>query len=259
MTSSPVMSSLAMTCFAFNAEREIRNFEFNRHHYIIDQFNGQLSGLITVLQNNHPIATVQDAENYISRISGLEHVLQEFVLKLRDRAAFGVIAPAFSFPDVLRDARSISSGAPIEDTQSDNALFVDFRDKVVALKLNDDSSEDLLMRATAALKGPFARGFARLVEELERQQKMADSSNGVWSLPDGENYYRNRIRHHTTLDLSADEIHDIGLQEVDRIHNECAPSRTPLASMAIYGHSSSSFAGIPTITTRIRTMDEPLS
>jgi uncharacterized protein (DUF885 family) len=46
---------LSYDLFAFNAERAISNFEFDRNHYIVDQFNGQLSGLITVLQNNHPI------------------------------------------------------------------------------------------------------------------------------------------------------------------------------------------------------------
>lgn len=206
--------------FAFNAEREIRNFEFRRHHYIVDQFNGQLSGLITVLQNNHPIETIQDAEDYISRVAKLEKVLQEFTLQMQDRASYGVAAPAFSFPDVIRDARSISSGAPIQDTQDDNAVFTDFRAKLVALNLDADSTEDLLMRATAALKGPFARGFTTLIAEIERQQQQAEGNNGVWSLPDGEKFYRNRIYHHTTLELSADEIHNIGLQEVDRLHEE---------------------------------------
>lgn len=211
---------LSYDLFAVNAEREIRNFEFIRNHYIVDQFNGQLSGLITVLQNNHPIESVQDAEDYISRIAALEKVLQEFTRQMQDRASYKVIAPEFSFPDVISDARSISSGAPIEDASNDNAIFVDFREKVMAMNLDVATTEDLLMRASAALKGPFKHGFDALITEIERQQEIADGDRGVWSLPDGAAFYRNRIYHHTTLDLGADEIHDIGLQEVDRIHEE---------------------------------------
>ena len=217
---------LSYDLFALNAEREIRNFEFIRNHYIVDQFNGQLSGLITVLQNNHRIENVKDAEDYISRIAALEKVLQEFTRQLQDRASYGVIAPAFSFPDVINDARSISSGAPIEDTSRDNAVYVDFRDKVTALRPGAVTTDDLLMRAAAALKGPFKSGFGTLIAEIERQQQLADDNRGVWSLPDGTAYYRNRIYHHTTLDLGSDEIHDIGLQEVDRIHEEMRAIKT---------------------------------
>jgi uncharacterized protein (DUF885 family) len=211
---------LSYDLFALNAERAIRNFEFSRNHYIVDQFNGQLSGLITVLQNNHPIDSIQDAEDYISRIAGLEKVLQEYTVQLQDRASNGVIAPAFSFADVINDARSISSGAPIEDTLRDNVVYVDFRDKLTALDLDAATTDDLSMRAAAALKGPFERGFAMLIAEVERQQQLADGNKGVWSLPNGAEFYRNRIYHHTTLDLSAEAIHNIGLQEVDRLHDE---------------------------------------
>ena len=217
---------LSYDLFSLSAEREIRNFEFVRNHYIVDQFNGQLSGLITVLQNNHPIDSMQDAEDYISRIAGLEKVLREYTVQMQDRSSYGVIAPVFSFPDVINDARSISSGAPIEDIAGDNAVYVDFRDKVTALNLGAATTDDLLMRAAAALRGPFKRGFAMLIAEVERQQPLADGNKGVWSLPNGAEFYRNRIYHHTMLDLGSDEIHDIGLREVDRIHEEMRAIKT---------------------------------
>ena len=211
---------LSYDLFRYDADQAIRDHAFLRHHYVVDQFNGQLSSLITLLKNNHPIASVDDAENYLSRIEGLEKVLAEFATKLGDRAEFGVIAPAFSFPAVLTDARSMSSGAPIDDTENDNAVFVDFQRKIDALNLEPARSEELLLRASAALKGPFAAGFALLVEEVERIEPLATDNHGVWALPNGDAFYENRIRHHTTLDLSADEIHEIGLSEVARIHEE---------------------------------------
>ena len=211
---------LSFDLFVFDAEREAANLEFHRNAYVVDQFNGQLSGLLTVLQNVHPIESMQDAKDYISRIEGLETVLNQFTANLKDRAEYGVIAPAFSFPAVIADARSMSSGAPIDDAAEDNALFNDFRSKIDELELDTADRDDLLMRASAALRGPFASGFRGLIAELERLQAIQQDNRGVWTLPNGEAYYRNRIWHHTALDLSAEDIHSIGLSEVERIHGE---------------------------------------
>lgn len=211
---------LSFDLFVFNAERDFANAEFRRHLYVIDQFNGQLSGLITVLKNNHPIRSVADADDYISRIAGLKKVLDEMRHQLKDRAEFGVVAPAFSFPAVLTDARSIGGGRPIDDGDRENAVFTDFRDKLESLELSEVQADELMVRAIEALQGPYAEGFQSLVTEIESLQPLADGNFGVWSLPEGAEYYRNRIRHHTTLNLTANEIHAIGLAEVARIQEE---------------------------------------
>jgi uncharacterized protein (DUF885 family) len=214
------VDELSYDLFKFNNERLISNQEFRQHAYVIDQFNGQVTGLITLLQNNHPIATRGDAEDYISRIAGLEDVLLEFVKQLGDRAKLGVVLPAFAFPAVIMDATSISSGAPIDDSPRDNTVFIDFRNKVDALDLPPAERDTLLLQASGALKGPFARGFNALLNEVKRQQALATDNHGVWSLPDGEAYYRNRILHHTALELAPGEIHQIGLSEITRLHDE---------------------------------------
>ncbi|MFN2327934.1 MAG: DUF885 family protein [Chromatocurvus sp.] len=211
---------LSYDLFQFNGERLIADSEFRRHAYVVDQFNGQLTDLITVLQNNHPIKTVKDAEDYISRISGLKGMLLEYVNKLKDRADFGVVPPAFSFPAIITDASSIASGIPVDNSSQENTVFADFREKVAALAIDPAERDALLEKATAALKGPYKRGFDALISEVKRQQVLADGNRGVWSLPDGEAYYRNRVLHHTALTLSPDEIHKIGLAEVGRLHDE---------------------------------------
>lgn len=214
------VDQLSYELFRFNKKRLIANQEFRRQAYIVDQFNGQLTNLITLLQNNHPINNRQDAEDYISRIAGLEDVLSEYVTQLKDRADFAVIPPAFVFPAIITDAKSIASGAPIDNSPQDNTLFADFQKKLGALQLAADDRDALMREATAALKGPFKRGFRALLDELKAQQELATGNHGVWALPDGEAYYRNRILHHTALTLSPDEIHEIGLSEVQRLHSE---------------------------------------
>ena len=213
-------SQLSYQLFEIEAETRIRNAEFRRHFYVVDQFNGQLSGLITLLQNNHDVESLVDAENYISRIAGLEQVLTEFATRLAEREAFGVVAPAFSFPAVLTDARSISSGAPIDDSDRENSIYSDFREDIAGLDLDEATSSDLLTRAAEALRGPFSQGFETLIAEVERLQSLQTEDHGVWALPNGDAFYDNRVRYHTTLDVTPDQVHELGLAEVERSQSE---------------------------------------
>jgi len=211
---------LSYDLFVFNAEQRIRNHRFIRHSYVVDQFRGQFTGLLALLQNNHPIASAQDAEDYLSRVEGLEAVLDGMVERLRDRAEFGVVPPAFAFPAMITDAGRINSGAPIEDSLEDNALYADFKTKLASISIDEAEKSELMARADAAWRGPFQRGFDALIAELRRLQPMQTENLGVWSLPDGEAFYDNRIKSHTTLDLTAEQIHQIGLDDVARIHAE---------------------------------------
>jgi uncharacterized protein (DUF885 family) len=212
-------SQLSYDLFVYDCELEIANHAFRDHAYVVDQFNGQLSGLLTVLQNNHAIDTIADAEAYVSRLVGIEGVLTELARQLRHRAENGVIPPAFSFPDVIADATAMSSGAPLEG-EGENALWSDFREKLAALDAEPSTKVSLAESARLALTGPYRRGFEALLAELRRLQPLAPENRGVWSLPRGEAYYANRIVEHTTLELSAEEVHAIGLSEVARIQEE---------------------------------------
>jgi uncharacterized protein (DUF885 family) len=106
------------------------------------------------------------------------------------------------------------------DEERENPLLMNFRGKLGTLQLGEEGSAQLEGAAVAALRGPFKEGADALMAELRYQQARMQDSFGVWSLPDGEAYYRNRIRHHTTLDLTAEEIHQAGLEDVARIHAE---------------------------------------
>ncbi|MEM6706354.1 MAG: DUF885 domain-containing protein [Acidobacteriota bacterium] len=210
---------LSWDLFVFDTERAIANHAFRDHHYVVDQFNGQLSSLLTLLKNHHDVDSVADAEAYVQRIEGLEDVLKLMARQLAERAGFGVVAPAFAFPDVIADATSMSSGAPLGEGPV-NPLWADFRAKVA--ELPDGEQGRLTEAARAALQGPFRRGFEALLEELRRVQPLAieQGNRGVWALPRGESFYANRVAHHTTLSLDASQIHEIGVAEVARIHEQ---------------------------------------
>jgi uncharacterized protein (DUF885 family) len=87
-------------------------------------------------------------------------------------------------------------------------------------ELSPDEGRALLEDAEAAIQESVTPAFAALEQELDRLQPAAPSKGGVGDLPDGSGYYDYVLRHHTTTDMTADEIHQLGLLELKRIHSE---------------------------------------
>lgn len=201
-------------------QANIDEAKFSRQSYVTDQFAGQFMSPITLLQNNHPISSVKDAENYIARLNAIEALKADMVARLQDRAEFGVIAPAFSFPDMITDISSVLTGSPLDESADDHPLYADFKTKVAKLDIERVQKIALIEQAEAALKGSFYNGYSALLAETKRLQKLQDNNDGVWALPDGEAFYNMRIKRFTTLQQNADDVHNIGLAEVDRIHAE---------------------------------------
>ena len=206
--------------FEYNKERDLRNFEWRFHSYVISPMNDIASNLPTFLQNIHKIDTRQDALDYISRLNGIPEVMQQIVDALRRGEAIGVIPPMMVYPKVLPGAQNILQGAPIEESAEDGVLLADFRSKLDAIELDQEEKDILLNDAANALSGPFRNGYQTLIAELVRLQALADNDNGVWSLPDGEAFYTNRIQAWTTVTRTPEELHQLGLEEVSRIRAE---------------------------------------
>ncbi len=181
------------------------------------------TGLPVFMINNHRVDSVEDAEAYVSRLRDSERVMGEIAAELRDRASKGVISPNFVFEPSIANTRNIITGAPFDDG-ADNPVWADLQKKVAALEADEATKARLLGEGRAALTGEWKRGYehvlAALAEVQAQAAAMPDRDAGVWRLPDGEAYYNARLRLSTTTDLTADQIHEIGLREVERIHGE---------------------------------------
>ena len=182
--------------------------------------NGSPMGSIPVfLINNHRVDTVEDAEAYVARLRDVERVMGEIGANMRHQAEIGIVPPRFNFAPVRVDGRRILSGAPFTDGP-DGALFADFKTKVNRLDVAQAEKDRLIAAAREALTGPFRRGYESMLATLDTIEPRATGNDGAWSLPDGEAYYAHRLRRSTTTELSAAQIHQIGLDQVARIHGE---------------------------------------
>ena len=123
------------------------------------------------------------------------------------------------------------AGAPYDDGE-DSVMLGSFRERVDALNLDQATKDRLLSDAIAALEGPVARGFAALTAVYEEAQALATENHGVWALPGGERFYQERISNLAQTDLTADEIHEFGLAEIERLQGEM---RTIIAQLGFEG------------------------
>jgi uncharacterized protein (DUF885 family) len=212
-------SRLSYQLFERMVERRSDAFQFRHNDYIFDQMNGAQSGLPAFLINIHRVSNNAEAEAYVSRLQGLGPVIDQLIAEADSRAEAGVIPPDWVFPYVLSDTRNVITGAPFSDGE-DAPLFADLQSKVNALEISDEEKADLIARGRAALLEFVGPAYERLHAMLERHQAMAPEEDGIWRLSDGADYYTERLRYYTTTDLSADEIHQIGLEQVERIHGE---------------------------------------
>jgi uncharacterized protein (DUF885 family) len=182
--------------------------------------HGMHAEIPAFLINMHSINSVEDAEAYISRLKGLEKVFADVSENLGIRETNGIMPPKFVFEKVIEDSKNLIKGRPFEKSNEVSALMEDFSTKVNSLAISKTEKEDLLNRAEKALTDYVRPAFEGLISTMQDQQQRATVENGVWKFPKGDQFYNLALKRTTTTDLTADEIHDIGLNEVTRIHNE---------------------------------------
>lgn len=207
-------SRLSMRLFEDMIARRDALFPYRNNGYIFDQMNGAQSDLPAFLINSHSITNEEQAHAYIRRLRGLGPLLDKLNAQSAARAANGVMPPKWVYPKVISDARNMMVAGEAHPLDSD------FAKKVDALKLDPTKTAALKAEASAAIAVSVVPAYGRLITEMERQEKIAPTDDGIWRLSDGAPYYNALLSNYTTTNLTADEIHNIGLREVARIHGE---------------------------------------
>ena len=200
-------------------EQQIDDYQWRHHNYPVNQMFGVHSRIPALLINQHSITDVKQAHDYIARVKNSEVLLEQLIEQLSIRAEKGIIAPKFVFGHVIRDSKNLIVGAPFDDG-ADSTLYADFNKKIATLEISDAEKQALTAELTSALTTEFKAGYQALVSYLTQLEKKADNTDGAWKFPQGNKFYNNALSRTTTTDLTADEIHQIGLDEVKRIHDE---------------------------------------
>lgn len=211
---------LSKRLFISGIERGQMMDEFRHERYALHQFRGPHTSVPSSLVNIHRVKDVEDAEAYIGRINNVPVYFDGVIEQLNIRTEKGLMLVDWMYPQIIEAAGNVITGAPFDDSGKDSVIWSDFKGKVAALEIEDAEKERLLAAAEQGLVERLRPAYERLIDTVTVQSQAAHSDDGVWRFENGEAFYQTLLKWYTTTDLTADEVHQLGLANVERIQNE---------------------------------------
>ena len=214
-TKLPESAKLNLEVAKFAANIEKRGFE-NFRYYMgpFIQFYGTHLSFVNFMTDTHKLVSEKDAEDYIKRIAKIPDAIDQLMIFEKRRAEAGIYSPKFVYEKTLLQLTSL-----IETPTDQHPLFMSFKDASESMNLETDKKESMFLSLKDNIE-KFKSSYARLKILVEENSQNAREFDGVWSLPNGDDYYKHRLQIFTTTDLTADEIHKLGLQMVEEIQSE---------------------------------------
>jgi len=197
----------------FDLDNKIKQEEeFPFHDYPLNQIGGIHLNMVQFMTDVHPIRSKNEAKAYIDRLNMLDDVFGSTIESLNAQRDAGIFPPRFVFDHVIRQLNELINADqnPIRDV---------FERKInePELAFSDQFKAELINDLNLAIEESVNPSFQLLLDFMIETLPMADPNDGVWSLPNGDEFYALRLKVYTTTDYSAEDIHNIGLSEVDRI------------------------------------------
>jgi uncharacterized protein (DUF885 family) len=202
--------------FEWDLEDRLEGQEFRFHTFPVRGALGLHTSLVEFMTDRHSIKSRQDAEDYVSRLEQFSTKFEQLIEWLEIQEGEGIVPPRSMAQRVLSQLDSFLAQAPGE-----MALYTSFEAKVsAASSISTRSKTQLYEQALRAIETSVIPAFRSLRTHFEHVEAIAGTDDGLWNQPSGDAAYAYWLRHHTTTDLSAEQIHQLGLQEVIRIEAE---------------------------------------
>lgn len=217
---------LSWDMWEYGLEQAEKAWPYRNYGYIFGR-GGPHAGLPSFMISFHRVDTEADLQAYIARLREMDRVFGELLERTRMQAEQGIRQPRFGYEFALSEIERVTSGVPFNtsDDSPNSPIWVDLQTKATALvddnTIDNETAQAYLAEAQEVLSGEVLTAYGEIRAWLEQDMVNAsEQPQGVWALPDGENYYNQRLEQMTTLELTADEIHNIGLSEVERLLGE---------------------------------------
>lgn len=208
-------------------ENERDGKAFRQNQYVFDQMNGMQSTLPMLLMNFHSVDSEADYQAYIARLNAMPRFFDQLLDHAQKAQAAGTLPPRFALEAVSAQSRALVAGAPFSNG-ADSALWADLQRKADALvdkeKITAERASELKAQARSALLDSVQPAYGRIIAwaDAAREQALVNPS-GVGTTQAGNNgaaYYRHQLKQNTTTELTAEQIHEIGLADVARLRGE---------------------------------------
>jgi len=198
--------------FARRYRGELDSYEWGLRFLPITQRRGVQSAheLAEIL----PFKTAHDFELWIARLNGLDTYVDQTIDLMREGMRRGLVQPR-----VIMERVPAQIAKQVVKDPTASPFYAPF-DKMPA-SIPATEQERLRAAARQAIEQAVVPAYRRLQTFFNEQYLPASRNTvGIWDTPDGTDWYRKRVRWFTTTELTADQIHDIGLAEVARIRGE---------------------------------------
>ena len=179
--------------------------------YVVSQGTGWFAVIPDFLDSQHKIETAADAEAYLSRLSEYAKGLDDENARMMRDAGKGVIAPDFILDTTIRQQVEYRV-KPVAEWGLIGSLVRRTGEKGIA--------GDWKARAQKICEAEVAPALDRQIATLKSLRTKATHDAGVWKLPDGDGYYRWLLKVGTTTPMTPDEVHNLGLAQVEAIGAE---------------------------------------
>jgi uncharacterized protein (DUF885 family) len=177
--------------------------------YVVIQNVGAYLDIPRYLDSDHPIETAADAEAYLSRLQAYATQLDGELGRIQAARGKGLVPPAFLIDKALEQMRLSA-----KNTRSGGSLVesIERRTKEKAI------AGDWAARARAIAAKEIAPALERQIAELELQRQSATNDAGMWARPSGDDFYRWALKASTTTNMTPDEVHAMGQEELKQLH-----------------------------------------
>jgi len=214
---------LSYDAYEWFLEHEIQGHRFAFHDYPVHHFLGSYNdNLIRFLTDIHPIESAADAEAYVSRLMQIGRQVDQIIERLKISESMGIIQPEHILAKAIDRLRQEVRNADSRTVAPESlALYRSFETRLTAVDgLSAEQRAELLGDAAAAIDQSFIPAWVRLIEHLEAVRPLASTAPGLSRLPDGDAYYAHLLHLQTSTSFTAEEIHEIGLRQVERVTGE---------------------------------------
>lgn len=184
--------------------------------FVVNQINGPTIDMAGALQNSHPVSNEQDAKNYLSRLEKFGAALKAVEQRFVSDAATGWIAPKVLLEKSLAILDGYASGEVTE-----HVLYKDFAKKLDGLNgLTAEAKQQYLTSAALLVEQQVQASYQQLAAAVRAELPKARMESGIWAQPGGDKFYAYSVKQLGDTDLTPEQIHQKGLDEVARISQE---------------------------------------
>ncbi|MGY0632828.1 DUF885 domain-containing protein [Luteimonas sp. A478] len=201
---------------AWQLETIVGGEEFSHLQFPLNQFSGANVGLPNLMTVVHPVSSAQDADNYLARLRLIEARMGEARGRAAELAERGILPPSFILQATINQMRQFISPA-----SADNPLVTSLQTRLESVDdLDAAQRRSLVGEAAAIVADSVYPAWRETIAVLESQLPHATADAGLWRFEDGAETYAYQLRRFTSTGLDAEQIHALGLSEVERIEGE---------------------------------------